>query len=112
MTAGLCWHLWCWCRRSLSLGAGCPWQRWLGEHRLVAACQALLCASLLEPGPGASPAMRPGLGSHCSMHPLPLQDVLNSKNATIKDLQLQLARVCKVREENGAARFPWLRVGG
>ncbi|KAM9625797.1 dynein regulatory complex subunit 4 isoform 4-T4 [Morphnus guianensis] len=39
-----------------------------------------------------------------------LEDVLNSKNTTIKDLQLQLARVCKVREGAGAALSPPARV--
>lgn len=102
-------------------GAGCPWQCWLKESRVVAACQAMLRAALLEADPGASSAaaqqllrvlchaapgcgmatMLPGLGSHCLMPCIPLQDVLNSKNATIKDLQLQLARVCKVREGAG-----------
>lgn len=40
------------------------------------------------------PAVGPG---HGSLMPSSPQDVLESKNSAIKDLQYELARVCKVR---------------
>lgn len=74
----------------------------LGPGASSAAVQQLfhaLCHAALACGTATVP---PGLGSRCLTCRLSLQDVLNSKNATIKDLQLQLARVCKVREGAGA----------
>lgn len=59
-------------------------------------CSSSVCSSATPHPPAARPSCPQGWAAR--PHPnLPLQDVLNSKNATIQDLQLQLARVCKVR---------------
>lgn len=61
----------------------------------------LLCAGRSGAAEHGTAAVPLGPSSPCLTRHVPLQDVLSSKNATIKDLQLQLARVCKVRDRAG-----------
>lgn len=69
----------------------------------VLPCTSGAPAGAPDCGPPCLPRPRDESQNHVCLSP---QDVLESKNSAIKDLQYELARVCKVRDPRAQGRAP------